>query len=149
MALDVIIMAVVGRVAQLLLMTNLVVQGFLITVVLFAVYLVKKKKDLTRHCAIVRGAVLLQLLAIAVVMFPSMTGYLEHEDRGTFFNTVMLIHHSLGLAVVVLWLYLNLVLGLGFKLLGRLVVWMRLALSLWITAFLLGLFLYVLISTNQ
>jgi hypothetical protein len=51
--------------------TNLVVQLVLIALVLGAVYLARRGR-VTRHCIIVRGAVVVQVITIFAVMLPSL-----------------------------------------------------------------------------
>ncbi len=134
MALDVETLAVV----------NLSVQVSLIIVVFIAAFMARKS-DFKKHCTIMRVLLPLQIISIAGVMLPSMLGYLENEQPGIFFNIEMLIHHTLGLAVVALWVYVNLALRGVIKMWGRLVLAMRLAFALWVLTFLIGLHLYLLI----
>lgn len=123
---------------------NLLVQLLLIVIVLIAVSQVKKRKP-GRHCAIMRSTVPVQVIAIITVMLPSMLGYIRNERPGIFFSTGMLVHHLLGLAVVVLWIYINLLFMGKVRGKYRLATIMRLALALWVSALLLGLQMYVLI----
>lgn len=123
---------------------NLLVQLLLIVAVSIAVFQAKKM-ELGRHCTIMRGVVPVQVLAILAVMLPSMVGYIRNEQPGILFSTEMLAHHLLGLAVVALWIYINL-LFVG-KVSGkvRLATIMRSALALWVLSLLLGLHMYILI----
>lgn len=123
---------------------NLTVQVLLIMTISGAVYLVKKR-NLGRHCAAMRISVLVQMIAIAGVMLPSMLGYIEHEQRGVFFNIEMLAHHALGLAVIIIVIYINLAFAGVMRIWGRLVSAMRLALALWILALIIGLHMYLII----
>ena len=134
MALDVETLAVV----------NLSVQVSLIIVVFIAAFMARKS-DFKKHCTIMRVLLPLQIISIAGVMLPSMLGYIKNEQPGIFFNIEMLIHHAFGLAVVALWVYVNLALRGVMKMWGRLVVAMRLAFALWVLTFLIGLHLYLLI----
>src|SRR5574341_1960936 len=86
---------------------NLIVQFLLVIAVLIAVLRVKKM-DLGRHCSIMRGAVPVQIISIITVMLPSMIGYIRNEPPGILFRLEIQAHHLLGLAVVVLWIYINL-----------------------------------------
>ena len=79
-------------------LANLALQMLLVIMVSSASYLAKKR-DLKRHCAFIRVLVIVQIIAIAVVMLPSMLGYIENPPG---FNTEMLIHHTFGLAVIAL-----------------------------------------------
>ena len=119
-------------------LVNLAVQILLVIMVLGAAYLVKKKRELMRHCSFMRVLVPVQIIAIAAVMLPSMLGYIENPPR---FYTEMLIHHTLGLAVIALWLYI--ILAFGKPWMPRnFALFMRTAFILWILAFLLGLHIY-------
>ncbi|CAG0984993.1 hypothetical protein METP1_01978 [Methanosarcinales archaeon] len=123
---------------------NLTIQVLLIMTISGAVYLVKKR-NLGRHCAVMRISLLVQMIAIAGVMLPSMLGYIEHEQRGVFFNIEMLAHHALGLAVIVIGIYINLAFEGVMRIWGRLVSAMRLVLALWILALIIGLHMYLII----
>ncbi len=119
---------------------NLGIQVFLIAFVLQAVYFVKKGNPL-KHCAMVRIAVPLQMLAIIAVMLPSLLGYIIIEPFGIF-NAELLIHHTLGLLVVVLWIYINLAYGNVIRMPRNFRMFMRAALVLWVLALVLGLHIY-------
>ena len=125
-------------------MINLTIQVLLIMTVSGAVFLAKKR-NLGKHCVVMRVAVLLQIIAIAVVMLPSMLGYIENEQRDIFFNIEMLVHHTLGLIVIAIWIYINLVFAGVMRIRGRLATAMRLALASWILALIIGLHMYLLI----
>lgn len=125
-------------------MVNLAIQIFLIITVSGAVFLVKKRNP-GKHCIVMRVAVLLQIIAIVGVMLPSMLGYIEIEQRGIFFNIEMWVHHTLGLIVIAIWIYINLVFAGVMRIKVRLETAMRLALALWILALIFGLHMYFLI----
>src|SRR5574341_1916139 len=119
-------------------LANLVIQILLIIMASGAVYHAKKK-NLGTHCTVVRVAVLVQIIAIAGVMLPSMLGYLKLEKLESSLYTEILAHHTLGLAVIGMWVYINLDFMDKIKRRIKLVTAMRLALLLWILAFILGL----------
>jgi len=129
---------------EILVITNLVIQLLLIIIVSFAAYLAKKRQ-LKNHCTIMMVAVPVQIIAIAGIMLPSMLGYVRYGQPGSFFNIEIWIHHILGLAVIALWIYMNLVFRRVIKIRGRLVIPMRLAFVLWLIVLGMGLHLYVLI----
>ena len=81
-------------IGQMLMTVNLVVQILLIITVFGAVYLARRKK-LTKHCTVIRVAVPIQIVAILVVMLPSMLGFIENVPSLPFFYPEVLIHHSL------------------------------------------------------
>ncbi len=125
-------------------LANLAIQIWLVIMVSGAAYLAKKR-ELKRHCAIIRIAVLIQIIAVAAVMLPSMLGYLRVDYPGRFFNAEMLLHHTLGLSVIAMWIYINMVFGKVLRMPRNFVAVMRLVFILWILAFLIGLHLYVTI----
>ena len=120
---------------------NLIAQAIILITVLVAVFLARRKQFM-RHCNIVRVAVAVQLLSIFLIMLPVMLGYIKNP-RQTAFQTEMLAHHSLGVLVILLWVYINLAFMGRVRLLGKLAIFMRSALSIWVLAFLFGLYLYV------
>jgi hypothetical protein len=125
---------------------NLVLQLLLLVFIVLAAYLAKKGQ-LKHHCMILRIAVLIQIAAIAGVMLPSMLGYVRFGPVGSLFNMEIWIHHILGIAMIVLWIYINLVFLQVIKSRYRLVVPMRLAFVLWLLVIAMGLHLYVFIWT--
>lgn len=124
-----------------LVLANLAVQILLVIMVLCAAYLAKKR-EFIRHCNFMRVLVPVQIIAIAAVMLPSMPGYIENPPG---FYTEMLVHHTLGLLVIALWIYINLAFGKVIGMPRKSALFMRTAFILWILAFLLGLHMYALI----
>jgi len=123
-------------------MENLAVQILLIITVFGAVYLARRKK-LAMHCPVIRVAVPIQIVAILVVMLPSMLGFIENVPSLPFFYPEVLIHHSLGLVVVGLWVYINLDFERRVKRPRNRAAVMWLALGVWIAGFILGLSIYL------
>ncbi len=74
-------------------------------------------------------------------MLPSMLGYLSHPPP---FAIEILVHHALGILVVVLWIYINLSFGKPWMP-RNLALFMRSAFALWILALLIGLHMYLMI----
>ena len=130
---------------KFLALANLTIQLILIGVLSVAAYYSIKKKNFKKHCRILRIAVPFQILAILSIMLPSLLGYIENEHKGLLFNAEILIHHSLGLVVIGVWIYVNLVLLRIIKPRIRLRVAMRTALTSWIAALIIGLHMFVLI----
>lgn len=122
-------------------MANLGIQIFLIVFVFRAVYFVKKGNRV-KHCAILRVAIPLQILAIIAFMLPSLLGYIKIEPFGIF-NAELLIHHTLGLLVVALWIYINLAFGNIIRMPPNFRMFMKTALGLWLLALVLGLHIYI------
>ncbi len=126
---------------------DLVVQALLMVIVLVAVYLARRKQFI-RHCNTIRAAVVVQLLAIFLIMLPSMLGYLKFPGQAAF-QIEMLVHHSLGALVILLWIYINLAFMGRVRVPGKLATFMRIALTIWVLVFLLGLYLYLQIYIIQ
>ncbi len=123
-------------------LVNMATQVLLIMTLSSAVFLMMKR-NLGKHCAVIRISVLIQVIAISSVMLPSMLGYIENEQRTTLFNIEMLVHHTLGLIVIAIWIYINLVFAGVMSIRVRLEIAMRLALVSWILAFIIGLHMYL------
>ena len=83
-----------------------------------------------------------QILAILGVMLPSMYGYFHNPSTDQLLDFEIMIHHTLGLMVVALWIYINLIFMNILKPKVRLKIMMRLALGCWAASMVLGLYLY-------
>ena len=129
---------------RVLAIINLIVQLLLIIIISVAAYLARKRQ-LKKHCTIMMVAVPIQIIAIASVMLPPMLGYVRYGQPGSSFNIEIWAHHILGLAVIVLWIYIILVFRGVIKVLGRLVIYMRLAFILWLLVLFMGIHLYIVI----
>jgi hypothetical protein len=127
---------------QTLIASNLVLQLILTAALAFAVSLAKRK-NFQKHCFVLRLAVLAQILAILALMSPAMGHILEPGLPNILFQVEVLMHHSLGLAVVLLWIYINLV-SLG-RLQARLALKpaMQAAASFWVISIILGFHIYL------
>jgi len=127
---------------------NLILQLILVAALGYAVFLAKKK-SFQRHCLVLRIAVLAQILAVLALMSPAMANILGPGRSGGLFQAEVLVHHSLGLAVVLLWIYINLVyLGrLQARLALRLA--MQAAAGLWVVSLILGFHIYLAYSSHS
>jgi len=127
---------------QTLVASNLILQLILAAALALAVFLAKKK-SFQRHCLVLRLAVMAQILAILALMSPAMVQILEPGRPNGIFQAEVLVHHGLGLAVVLLWIYVNLVyLGrLQARLAPRRA--MQAAAGLWVASFILGFHIYL------
>jgi len=121
---------------------NLSVQIFLFIFLNYATFLAKKR-DLHKHCIIIRIAAFIQIAAIVAVMWESMLGYLGNDAPDLLFNIELLIHHSLGILVILLWIYINLVYARFIRSRGNFRNIMKLAYIVWMFAFILGLHIYI------
>ena len=120
---------------------NFIVQLLLIVTVIVAVYLAKERHQTIRHCKIMRVAVLIEILTMAVVMIPSMLRVSGYE-LPSLLRLELVIHGILGLVVVALWIYIN----IAFKVIkdsARIILPMRLALVSWLVSFILGLHIFL------
>ena len=129
---------------KVLIAINLIVQLALLAGLLIAAFLAKKGR-FNKHCTIMRIAVPVQLLAIFIVMLPEMLGYVKTLSPTAFISIEMWVHHLLGLAVVAIWVYINLVMMGKIKTKGRLLNIMRLVFGLWLLALVSGIHIYVTI----
>ena len=120
---------------------NLSVQLFLILLLNYAAF-VAKKRDLYKHCNIIRIGIGIQIAAIVSVMWESMLGYLGNAQDISF-NMELLIHHSLGILLILLWIYINLVFAGIIRSLANLRNIMKLAYIVWTFSFILGLHIYI------
>jgi len=122
---------------------NLSAQLLLILVMLIAAYLAKIRKKFKIHCKILRIIVPIQIMLILVAMLPSMLGFIENKFPGWLLNTEMLVHHSLGVLIILLWLFINLIFIGKIKIRFRLAILMKTAFILWILAFIPGVHLFI------
>ena len=127
---------------QTLVASNLILQLILAAALAFAVFLAKKK-NFQRHCLVLRLAVTAQILAILVLMSPALGQILEPGRPNGLFRAEVLVHHGLGLVVVLLWIYINLVyLGrMRARLAPKLA--MQAAAGLWVASLILGFHIYL------
>lgn len=121
---------------------NLSVQIFLILFLNYATFLAKRR-DLHKHCTIIRIASGIQIAAIVAVMWESMLGYLGNDAWDTLFNMELLIHHSLGIFFVILVIYINLVYARYIRSRDNLRTIMKLAYTVWTLTFIIGLHIYI------
>ncbi len=121
---------------------NLIVQLSLLVALLIAAYFARKGQ-FTKHCTILRIAIPVQLLAIFIVMLPEMLGYVQTLSPTAFLSIEMWVHHLLGLAVVAIFIYINLVMMGKITIKVRLRNIMRLAFGLWFLALVSGIHIYV------
>ena len=126
---------------RLLAESNFLVQLILVVALLVAARLALAR-DFKKHCALMRIAVPVQILAILAVMLPSMYGYFRNPSTDPLLDFEILIHHTLGLMVVALWVYINLIFMNVLKPKIGLKTIMRLALGCWAASMVLGLYLY-------
>lgn len=120
---------------------NLIAQMILV-LVLYVASRLAIDGNFKKHCTLMRIAVPVQILAVLGVMLPSMYGYLRNTLTASLFDSEILIHHILGLGVVFLWIYINIIFMGILKPAIEIKTLMRLALVSWVASMLLGLHLY-------
>jgi|GEM_PF-797196 len=120
---------------------NITVQIILALALAGSIYLAKKK-SLKRHCAVMRITVPVQILAILGIMLPAMSGSLNQPAGSAVLVWEVLIHHALGLGVVVFWIYINLVFLRYIKPFLRIRPTMQMAAAFWIISLILGVHIY-------
>jgi uncharacterized membrane protein YozB (DUF420 family) len=121
---------------------NLVVQLVLIALVLAAVYFARRGKVI-RHCTIVRGTVVVQIITIFAIMLPSLLGYVENVPLIPFLYPELLIHHILGLVLIAIFIYVNLEVGRVIRPVVKRKNAMRTALGVWLIVIALGITIYL------
>lgn len=87
---------------------NLALQLILTAALAYALILAMKGQS-QRHCLATRLAFAAQILSILAMMSPAMESILEPGRPNGLFQAEVLAHHALGLAAVLLWVYINLV----------------------------------------
>jgi hypothetical protein len=122
-------------------LTNLVLQVALIVTAL-AAYLLARRRRFKRHCLVMRVSVGVQIILIAALMAPSLSAYVNHWSGWSWFTAELIVHHVLGVVVVLLFLYFNLALTGVVRSPRRLRPYMRSALVLWLVSLALGIYLY-------
>ena len=107
-----------------------------------AFYLARKRK-LKIHCLAMRTLVALQLLASAGFMIRSLVGYVRSPPSSLLLLPEMLLHHSLGVVVVLIFVWVNLGFAWGRRYRRALKPLMRVALACWVVTLLLGLHIFL------
>ena len=122
-------------------LTNVILQCLLIAGALTGFWLARRRR-LKRHCLVMRVMVGVQIVLIAALMAPSLNAYGTHWSGWSWFTTELIVHHVLGVIVVLFFIYFNLALADVVKSPKRLRPYMRSALVLWVIVLGLGLYLY-------
>ncbi|MGV8175394.1 MAG: hypothetical protein ACP5OU_06795 [Methanothrix sp.] len=86
---------------------NLAMQ-IVVTAALSYALILARKREFKRHCSVMRLAGTGQILAIAALMSPAMGDLLEPGAGSDLFAAEVYAHHALGLAAMLLWIYINL-----------------------------------------
>ena len=121
---------------------NLVVQLVLIALVLGAAYLARRGRVI-RHCNIVRGVFVVQIITIFAIMLPSLLGYIASVPPIPLLYPELLIHHILGLVLIAIFIYINLEVGRVIRPVVKRKNAMWAALGVWLIALALGINIYL------
>lgn len=121
---------------------NVILQALLIVMTGVAVWLARRRR-LKRHCLVMRVAIGVQIVLIGALMAPSLSSYLTHWFGWTSLTTEIIIHHTMGAIVIVIFIFVNLALTHVINIRGRLRPYMWTALTLWLATLGLGLYLYL------
>jgi hypothetical protein len=122
-------------------LTNVVIQVLLIVAAGVAFWLARSRR-LKRHCLVMRIAVGVQIVLIGALMAPSLGAYVSNWNGWSRFTAEIIIHHTLGAIVVLLFIFVNLVMTGVIKYRGRLRPFMWTALVLWLASLGMGVHLY-------
>ena len=122
-------------------LTNVILQVLLIVTAGVGFWLARRRR-LKRHCLVMRIAVGVQIVLIGALMAPSLSAYLSRWNGWSRFTAEIIIHHTLGAIVVLLFIFVNLVMTGVVKYRGRLRPFMWAALVLWLSSLGMGLYLY-------
>jgi hypothetical protein len=107
-----------------------------------AFYLARRRK-LKIHCLVMRILVPLQVLAIGGFMFRSLVLYLQNPPSKVLLVPEMLVHHTLGLVVVLVFVWANLDVAWAPRFRRFLKPLMRTAISCWAVSLMLGLHIFL------
>jgi uncharacterized membrane protein YozB (DUF420 family) len=121
---------------------NLIVQAVLFVGVCIGAALAATHKY-GRHCLFMRVVVGLQVVAIGVFMIVPLKRWVG-DYRG-WFRILLLVHHSLGVIVLLLFIYINLAIAGRVKAPKRMRNVMRSTLGLWLIVLALGGYIYYFI----
>ena len=120
---------------------NLILQLALSIALVYAL-LLARRIEFKRHCLALRLSFAAQILAILLLMSPAMGIVLEPGRPPGFLVAEILLHHALGLAVIPLFIYINLVyerrLSPRFSMRSA----MQGAAGMWVASLLMGFHIY-------
>ncbi len=120
---------------------NLILQLALSVALIYAL-LLARRREFKRHCLMLRMSFAAQILAILLLMSPAMGILLEPGRPPSFLVAEILLHHALGLAVIPIFIYINLVyerrLSPRFSMRSA----MQAAAGMWVASLILGFHIY-------
>ncbi len=132
---------------QLVALANFIIQVVLMGVVAFSSYWSFRRKKLKFHCKLMRYTVGVLIVTIAVTMVPQLIGFIGVMGvKFSWFYAETLLHHTLGLAIIGIFVYSNLVMLRIIKTKRRQRTIMRVVTGLWAAVFIMGVHMYVLMG---
>jgi hypothetical protein len=122
-------------------LANLIIQCVLVVWVAVGSSIALRRRY-RRHCLIMRSAVAVQALSIGIIMAPSLASYVAHLSGWSRFVIEMVVHHALGVIVLLLFIYVNLAYLGVVRAPRRMRPFMLTALGLWVASLGLGVYLF-------
>ncbi|MCL5735893.1 MAG: hypothetical protein M1274_09965 [Actinobacteria bacterium] len=122
-------------------LANLIIQCVLIVWVGVGASIAVRRRY-RRHCLVMRSAVAAQILSIGIIMAPSLARYISHWSGWSRFTIELVVHHSMGVIVLLLFIYINLAYLGVVKAPRRTRPFMLTALSFWTASLGLGIYLF-------
>jgi len=127
---------------ETLVASNLAMQIAMTAGLSYAVVLARRR-EFKKHCLVLRLAGVAQILAVVALMSPAMGTLLEPGKGSSLFAAEVYIHHALGLASMLLWIYINLSDLRLVKARTAIKSAMRAAAGLWGASLVMGLHIYI------
>ncbi|OFV85013.1 MAG: hypothetical protein A2W26_04365 [Acidobacteria bacterium RBG_16_64_8] len=122
-------------------LVNLVLQVALVVGAISGAYLGRRRR-FRRHCLAMRILMAVQILAIALVMAPSLAAYVNNWTGLSWLRAEIIIHAVFGIVLIGLWSFINLALLGIVKTPRHLRRFMWAALAVWLVSLALGIHLY-------
>lgn len=122
-------------------LANLIIQIVLIVAAVLGT-IVARTRRLRRHCLIMRSAFGVQIIAIGIVMAPALAGYLRSWHGWSWLTSLIVVHHTLGVIVILLFAYINLAFTGVVTAPRSYRPFMLTALALWVISLAMGIYLY-------
>ena len=123
-------------------LTNVVLQCVLIVVAGVAFWFARRRR-LKRHCLVMRIGIGVQIILIGALMAPSLAGFLSPWGGWSRFTAEIIVHHTLGAIVILMFIFFNLAVPRVIKVGGRLRPYMYVALVLWLASLGMGIHMYL------
>jgi hypothetical protein len=120
---------------------NLILQAVLIAGVFVGAGLALRRR-FKQHCLLMRVLMGVQIVLIGTIMGPQFVRYFPRPSNISAFDTVLIIHHTLGLLALVLWVYINLAFTGVVKAPRRYTWFMRTAATSWTISLAMGAYVF-------